>query len=137
MTMATNEPSPRFDRLQCCGCYRRFEVESDWNRSRENYRDSVTCPYCTTKLIPTEWEVDRLKRVCDSLESENARLRQENEQADRRAVESLRRLSAIRGVNTRLRRRIANGGCPCCQRTFGDLAAHMATKHEGYSDGGR
>jgi hypothetical protein len=29
----------------------------------------------------------------------------------------------------KLAKRIANGVCPCCHRTFGNLAAHMKTKH--------
>lgn len=40
-----------------------------------------------------------------------------------------RRLSAQRGVTTRIKNRVKHGVCPCCQRTFRQLAAHMKSKH--------
>lgn len=44
-----------------------------------------------------------------------------------------RRLNATRGVVTRIRNRVGHGVCPCCNRTFGDLSRHMATKHPTWS----
>jgi hypothetical protein len=43
-----------------------------------------------------------------------------------------RQLTATRGVVTRIKNRIGHGVCPCCNRTFGDLSRHMATKHPTY-----
>lgn len=41
---------------------------------------------------------------------------------------------AQRAANTRLRKRVANGVCPCCRRTFADLARHMSGQHPDYSN---
>jgi len=40
-----------------------------------------------------------------------------------------KKLSAQKGVNTRLKNRAKAGVCPCCNRTFKQLAAHMKNKH--------
>jgi hypothetical protein len=47
--------------------------------------------------------------------------------AELRGARSAR--SRYRNDRDRLRRRAAAGVCPCCNRTFGDLAAHMAGEH--------
>jgi hypothetical protein len=81
-------------------------------------------------------------------ETETDRLRKELERTKRRA-ESLdamatsaldqlaserKALSATRGQLTKTRKRIANGVCPCCHRSFVKLAAHMQTKHPDYAE---
>jgi hypothetical protein len=43
-------------------------------------------------------------------------------------------IAAQKGINTKLRKRIGAGVCPCCHRTFQQLAGHMATKHPDYKD---
>jgi hypothetical protein len=40
--------------------------------------------------------------------------------------------AAIKGQNTKIKKRIANGVCPCCNRHFAALEKHMATKHPDY-----
>lgn len=44
----------------------------------------------------------------------------------------LRQLSAARGQVTRIKNRVGNGVCPCCNRSFGNLHRHMQTKHPGW-----
>lgn len=46
---------------------------------------------------------------------------------------STRSNRALRAAHTRTRNRIARGVCPCCNRTFADLARHMAGQHPDYA----
>jgi len=46
---------------------------------------------------------------------------------------AMKSLSAQKGVNTRLKNRAKAGVCPCCNRTFKQLAAHMKNKHPAYA----
>lgn len=39
---------------------------------------------------------------------------------------------ATRGHVTRMKKRVAAGVCPCCNRTFRDLARHMEGQHPDY-----
>lgn len=47
---------------------------------------------------------------------------------------SERSKAAIKGVLTRTKKRVGNGVCPCCNRTFQNLHDHMKTKHPHYVD---
>ncbi len=44
-----------------------------------------------------------------------------------------KQVSVFKGKVTRIKNRVGNGVCPCCNRTFQNLMAHMQTKHPGYS----
>lgn len=80
-----------------------------------------------------ESEADKLRRERDRLTQRIAEKDDEikRQQEQRQAAE--RQLAATRGVVTRIKNRVGHGVCPCCNRTFGDLARHMATKHPAYS----
>lgn len=46
--------------------------------------------------------------------------------------QSLQLASYARGQLTKLKRRVSNGVCPCCNRSFADLHRHMTEKHPDY-----
>lgn len=77
-------------------------------------------------------EADRLREQLAARQAEvdraNARI------ADQRvAIEHKdRKLIAAKGQMTKLKRRVANGVCPCCNRQFAELHRHMQTKHPEY-----
>jgi hypothetical protein len=69
------------------------------------------------------------------------RERKERENAERRtrATRDLlhaeeRSHAATRGHLTRTKKRVYNGICPCCKRSFADLGRHMHTKHPDYAE---
>jgi hypothetical protein len=59
----------------------------------------------------------------------------EQAESDRRQelIDARKKLSAQKGVNTRLKNRAKAGVCPCCNRTFKQLAAHMQNKHPDFT----
>lgn len=80
-----------------------------------------------------ETEEDKLRRERDRLAQRIAEKQDEiNRQREMREATE-RQLSATRGVVTRIKNRVGHGVCPCCNRTFGDLSRHMATKHPTYA----
>lgn len=69
-------------------------------------------------------------------DNENSRLKRQRDAAQARArhlddqLESEKRSkAAVKGHLTRVQKRIANGVCPCCQRSFANVAQHMDNKH--------
>jgi hypothetical protein len=107
------------------------QVRAVWKRDGTNF----TCPNGHGQRY-TETEAQKLKKQLEAAEvklqsqiraTEFARNNAASERAAREQTE--RRLTARKGINTRLRNRIKNGVCPCCHRTFKQLAAHMKTKH--------
>jgi hypothetical protein len=70
-------------------------------------------------------ERDRLKQRLAEKDDDIKLARDQRDHQEKRAI-------ALKGHVTRIKNRVAAGVCPCCNRTFGNLAAHMATKHKDY-----
>jgi hypothetical protein len=86
--------------------------------------DSFFCPNGDS-LVFNDYENKRLKRQLAIARDKAAAERAHRDQAEA----SLR---ATKGVVTKQRKklaRVAAGVCPCCNRSFQDLARHMETKH--------
>ena len=79
-----------------------------------------------------ERERNRANRLQSQLDQQQARARDLLE--ERGQLE--RRLSAQRGVLTRVKNRIIKGVCPCCNRHFADLSRHMQTQHPDFASEG-
>lgn len=84
--------------------------------------------YCPNghSLIFTETEVDKLKKKLAAEQSRVEMYRRENQEKER----SIR---ALKGKITKTKNRIAHGVCPCCNRSFQNVARHMKTKHPDYT----
>jgi hypothetical protein len=112
------------EHLSCGNCGIVFAVPEWWlseRRDRGAADRSFYCPNGHCRVF-RETELDRVKR-----ELEEAKRRAEWQSA--RADRAYREAAAARGQVTKLRRRIQNGVCPACQRSFTNLRRHMATKH--------
>ena len=68
----------------------------------------------------------RLKRELD-------RATQVKEAAEARAATAERERAAVTKAHTKMRVRVMNGVCPCCNRTFQNLMGHMKTEHPDFS----
>ena len=110
--------------IHCGECGGTYAINERYRKQRQEKSGFWMCPYCRC-----EWGYPK-----DG--SENEKLRRELEaerQRKARALEEANRLRAEAEKATkqrdRLKRRVANGVCPCCTRTFVNLGRHMATKH--------
>jgi uncharacterized Zn finger protein (UPF0148 family) len=116
-----------FHLISCYTCGVRFGINKDlYNRVVTKAEGTVWCPACGKETCWRESEASkRIKDLEQKLkwEMENA----QRQAASRRIAEAS--LIATKGVVTKLQKRASNGVCPCCNRTFKQLAAHMKTKH--------
>lgn len=118
----------QFEVVVCCNCRCLFAVPAAVRRKWVESGESFHCPAGHTQHY-TESDVQKLQKQLAQAQRERDWARS-NASAERSARERTeRRLSARKGVNTRLRNRIKNGVCPCCSRTFLNLQDHMKTKH--------
>lgn len=96
---------------------------------------SVYCPYGHQWVRKEKQALAReeeLRRERDRLKQQLAQKDDEiRHQRDRKEQEQ-RRVVAYKGIVTKTKKRIAAGVCPCCNRTFQNLANHMANKHADY-----
>lgn len=88
------------------------------------------CPYGHEQhYVSGESELDKLRRERDRLKQNEAWYNDALKDAREARDLAERRRAAAKGQITRLKKRAAAGVCPCCNRTFSDLARHMAGKH--------
>ena len=112
----------------CCVCNVTFALPQSMD---EELRRTGAVSWCPNghESHYTESENSRLKKERD-LAIEKARVAESLRVDERlRRQREERRSAAARGHLTKLKRRIAHGVCPCCARTFRDLARHVAIKH--------
>lgn len=77
-------------------------------------------------------ERERLRRERDRLAQQIAMEQDRVREAERSAFVAGEALIAAEKRETRLKRRIVGGACPCCNRTFSNVGRHMKTKHPAF-----
>lgn len=88
--------------------------------------------YRQSALTKAKEEADAARRERDRLK-QNEAWYAERYTADQNEKRDLTRANgALKGSLTKVRKRVGQGVCPCCNRSFGDLARHMASKHASF-----
>lgn len=107
--------------MVCGKCGINFTVPEDWRSGKQETGETWYCPNGHPRAY-AESDVDKAKKA---LEEEKIR-----------HIATLARLNEARAAERkavaeteRLKKRVSAGVCPCCNRTFKQLARHMKTKH--------
>lgn len=74
-------------------------------------------------------EKEKLQEQLDDERRRRQRLEQRVAEKDDAIRHERNRANGYKGHATRITKRAKAGVCPCCNRTFKQLAAHMANKH--------
>ena len=122
------------EHITCANCGILFAFDSDlMSRRRRDHREFY-CPSGHSNYFPGESDLEKLARELRDakLEIKRAEYRAQSAQLERK--ETQQQLSATRGQMTKLKKRIANGVCPCCHRSFVNMQRHMTTKHPEYTE---
>lgn len=110
----------------CAACGVIFGIPVDLEKRRREDHGTFYCPNGHSLHFsgPTQAEkaAKAAKERADRLATQLMAQRDQTQAAQREAAEA-------KASEVRLRWRVGNGVCPCCQRTFPALAAHVATKH--------
>lgn len=128
MTCAPLPSSIVWAEISCAECGIRFCVDQGWKNSKIQSGKGFRCPN-GCDISYNDSEVKRLKRELEQQTKRTEWAYQSASLARERARHQEHRARAYRGHLTRHQKRTANGVCPCCNRTFKDLARHMKTKH--------
>lgn len=134
MAGATFATSTELTTVDCGKCGGTYAIQERYRQNKYETGGSWTCPYCKTGWgYSGNSENEKLKRQLEAERDAVVRERQKHDQtkAELRETESRRR--AEKAAKTRIKNRVAHGVCPCCNRTFKDLQAHMQTKHPDYA----
>ena len=111
----------------CCECGMAFAMPSGFkNLMLEKRKEGRFCCPAGHNMFYTgesdKAKAERLARDLAAARDREATMRRENEKRWR-----LQR--AAEGKTRALKKRVAAGVCPCCQRSFENLRRHMQTKH--------
>lgn len=97
--------------------------------ARENERNRIYCPLGHEFVFRNGYK-KKLERERELREEAE---RREKATRDLLAAEE-RSHAATRGHLTRVKKRTDHGVCPCCNRSFQQLARHMKAKHPDYAE---
>jgi DNA-binding transcriptional regulator YiaG len=113
-----------FVTIECGGCHVPFAMSRAFYDARRNDHKTWHCPNgCVrhytgpSELEKLRTEVERQKQLREAEEARRLRVEEERDQVAR--------------AHNRMRIRVMNGVCPCCNRTFQNLMQHMKTEHAG------
>lgn len=126
--------------INCANCSILFGIPKHYQQARREDHAAFHCPNGHSNVYRAD-ENDRLRRELARAESEaqhqkmmrgfaEERAEGARKQADR---ERMGRLGE-RSAKVKLQKRINNGMCPCCRRSFRGLAEHMRKMHPEFVD---
>lgn len=105
----------------CCSCGVLFALEEHYQAARRRDHAWWYCPNGHSQHYSGKTDKERA------------------EEAERRAANAEENLRAERAAHavtkaslTKTSKRLANGVCPCCKRSFVNLRRHMAGQHPNY-----
>jgi len=110
----------------CANCGVVFAITEEMEDRRRNDHQTLYCPNGHSLSFQGASEAEKKAKV-EKERADRLRALLLAEQDQSRAAQ--REAATAKASEVRLRWRVGNGVCPCCQRTFPALAAHVATKH--------
>lgn len=120
----------------CCACGVLFAMPTDLKNRRLADKKNFWCPNGHAMSYEGETDAQKAKKAREEL----ARVQKQLEYAQSSAAYTQKQLeetrkerTVLKGQLTRTKKRISNGVCPCCNRTFADLYRHMENKHPDYA----
>lgn len=119
------------EHISCGHCGVHFGIEKQMLKALQNSGGKFYCPngdhvcYSVTTEQKLQKKLEEKSRRITELSCEVARER------DIKYMERTQKKRAFTMLKNH-RNRTKNGVCPCCTRTFPNLARHMASKHPGF-----
>lgn len=118
-----------FSHITCANCGIGFAMPQHFATKRREDHKTFYCPSGHENWFPGETEAERLQKALEREQKLHEWTRSARDRADERADHNERRARAYKGKLTHIKTRVANGVCPCCRRSFTNLARHMTTQH--------
>lgn len=111
----------------CIKCGVIFGLTGDYQQRRRWDHETFYCPSGHAQMYPAKNQVEKL---AEELEQERRRRIDEVEAARVRADFAEAAKKKAESELARVTKRAHAGVCPCCKRSFANVARHMQTKHK-------
>lgn len=121
--------------MNCGLCGGTYAINERYRAQKAQEGGGWHCPYCQGSwgYFGDHNENARLKRELAAQKKRTEWAEQATKQAQQRADSWKLRERAQRAAKTRIKKRVAAGVCPCCTRSFANLARHMKGQHPDYA----
>lgn len=101
-----------------------------YNAAKHSSRISFFCPYGHEAVFrEDDTEETKLRRERDMLKQQMAQRDDVISKQGRVIASTKEELASLKTQHTKARKRSAAGTCPCCKRTFRQMALHMRKQH--------
>lgn len=117
--------------IECGSCHIPFAIPDNLYKARRKDGKNFYCPN-GHYIGYSNNENTRLKARLDQAEAEAAWQRGARDRARADADHQAARVRGYQGALAKTKKRAAHGVCPCCSRTFADVARHVAGQHPDY-----
>jgi hypothetical protein len=114
-----------FALLSCGACGIRWLTPKRFDDDKREGGGNFYCPNGHSRVY-RDSTTDQLRRERDHLRQQMARVEDEKREAEQKAEAAARALQ-------RHKKRAAAGTCPCCKRTFANMARHMKSQHPNFA----
>jgi hypothetical protein len=128
--------------VECCNCHIYFAMPEDLHVELQRNHKSFWCPaghsisYRQKSDIEiAKAETEEMRRQRDREKQNSAYLHSRIEEEAEKKNHARAQARAFKGVITKVKKRVGNGVCTCCNRSFSNLAAHMKHKHPEWAKG--
>lgn len=113
---------------ECCSCGIAFALPKGLDESA--LRDHSVWFYC-----PLGHHQHYIGKTDAQQQRDRADRAERSAQYNRdRAAQAIRSRNAMKGQVTKIKNRVGKGVCPCCNRSFPQLSAHMESEHPEFTD---
>jgi hypothetical protein len=113
--------SVELEPIECCNCGTIFGASPQWITNRCETKATFYCP----NGHPQSYKQSTAERLREELEAEKRKLAS----AQFEVMAAKERAASLEKSKAKLEKRVKNGVCPCCHRSFIQLTRHMKTKH--------
>jgi hypothetical protein len=106
---------------ECIKCGMLFGVPAQWDSKRREDGQTFYCPNGHSQAY-IEGPVEQLRKALDE---EKRRVEAWKRQSEMHEAAAKRAQKEAKRIKTR----VGNGVCPCCQRSFVNLQRHISSRH--------
>lgn len=118
---------------ECCNCHVTFAIPKSWDDALRQSHATFYCPAGHGLSYRGETEEEKLRKRLKLEQRWNRDAEASNTALRDQLGATERSLRGHKAANTRIKNRIAAGVCPCCNRSFQNVARHMAGQHPDFT----
>lgn len=131
--MSTEIVFVKLHKFDCGKCGGTYAINEQFRANCQQEGTGWTCPYCKTSWgYFRDNDNAKLKREIEDLKRQRDSARHSRDYYEKEADHFRRSRDGMKGALVKVKKRVGKGACPCCNRFFKNLAAHMDTQHPEY-----